>query len=254
MMRTSVVVCADRDGIASRALDLVIEGLRTAINVRGAGHLALTGGSSAAALFGLLRSDPRAQRVDWSRVHVWQGDERFVPLDHRDRNWAGALGDWLEAGGGAGIPEAQRHPIPVDAAIAAGRDAAWAADRYGAEIERVLPRRHGVPAFDVVLLGVGGDGHILSVFPGTTPIAEVRAPAMAVAAPAHIEPHLPRVTLSPFLLGAAGVIVVMVPGAGKAGTVADVLTAPPDPERLPAQLAIRPAAVWLLEPGSAAGL
>jgi 6-phosphogluconolactonase len=245
--RSSVVVCEDREAIASRALDLVIDGLRVGVRLRGEAHLALTGGSSAAALFALLREDRRTRRVDWSRVHVWQGDERYVALDHPDRNWAGALHDWLEADGG--VP-AKRHPIPVDA----DHDAAWAAQRYSEEIENALPRRDGLPAFDVILLGVGGDGHILSAFPGTPAITEERTPALAVTAPAHIEPHLPRVTLAPFLLRAAGSIVVMVPGAGKAEVVADCLTSDLEPTRLPAQLAIRPIAVWLLEPGSAAGL
>lgn len=251
MIRTSVVVCADKDGIASRALDLVVEGLRSGVQRRGAAHLALTGGSSAAALFALLRTDARARRVDWSRVHVWQGDERFVPIDHPDRNWAGALRDWLEADGGAG---ANLHPIPVDEAVAAGHDASWAAERYAQELAETLPSRHGVPAFDVLLLGMGGDGHILSTFPHTPPATESSVTVLPVAAPAHIEPHLPRVTLSPFVLRGALSIVVMVPGASKAATVHDVLTSPPDPARLPAQMAVRPMAVWLLEPGSASEL
>ncbi len=79
-------------------------------------------------------------------------------------------------------------------------------------------------------------------------------PVLPVAAPTHIEPHLPRVTLSAFVLRGARSIVVMVPGAGKAGTVRDVLYSPLEPGRLPAQTALRPAAVWLLEPGSAGAL
>lgn len=253
-MRTAVIVCPDRDVIAERALDLLVDGLRAALSARGEAHLALTGGSSAAALFKLLRTDERAGRVDWPRVHVWQGDERFVPLDHPDRNWAGALRDWLDAGDGSGVPAAHRHPIGVDEAMAAGGDAAVAAARYADELVRILPRRQGVPAFDVVLLGVGSDGHILSTFPGTTPLEEAAAPVLAVAAPTHIEPHVPRVTLAPFVLRGAGSIIVMVPGAGKAGAVADCMASAPDPQRLPAQLAVRPNAVWLLEPGSAGEL
>ncbi len=246
-----MVVCPDVEGIARRALDLVVEGLRTGISRRGQAHLALTGGSSAAALFELLRIDPRAARVDWSRVDVWQGDERFVPIDHPDRNWAGALRDWLAADGG---PGAILHPMPVDAAIAGGHDAAWAAARYAEELGEALPLRDGVPSFDVLLLGMGGDGHILSTFPGSPPVRETEVPVLAVAAPTHIEPHLPRVTLSPFVLRGALSVVVMVPGAGKADTVRDVLTSPADPVRLPAQVAVRPNAVWLLEPGSAGHL
>ncbi|MGD8485548.1 MAG: 6-phosphogluconolactonase [Chloroflexota bacterium] len=248
MRDTSVVVCADKAAIAERALDLLIDGLRTGVARRGAAHLALTGGSSASALFRLLRSASRAERVDWSRVHVWQGDERFVPLDHADRNWAGALREWLEVDGGR---DAIRHPIPVDVALDGGHDAAWAADRYAHELSEALPMRRGVPAFDVLLLGMGGDGHIMSAFPDTSPVTEERVAVLPVAAPTHIEPHLPRVTLAPFVLRGAGTIVVMVPGAGKAATVREVLTSPPQPQRLPAQLAVRPNAVWLLEPGSA---
>jgi 6-phosphogluconolactonase len=241
----------DTEGIAERALDLVVEGLRTGIRLRGQAHLALTGGSSAAALFRLLRASPRAGRVEWARVHVWQGDERFVPLDHPDRNWAGALRDWLatDSAGGAVL-----HPIPVDEAIAGGHDAAWAAARYAEQLAASLPVRDGVPSFDVLLLGMGGDGHILSTFPDTPPTIEQFQTVMAVAAPTHIEPHLPRVTLAPFVLRGALSIVVMVPGAGKASTVRAVLTGVIDSERLPAQLAVRPTAVWLLEPGSAAKL
>lgn len=251
MRDTSVIVCADTAAIASRALDLLVDGLRSAIARRGEAHLALTGGSSAAALFALLRTDVRARRVAWPRVHVWQGDERFVPLDHPDRNWADAQREWLAAGG---APGAALHPIPVDPAIDSGHDAAWAAARYAEELASHLDRRGGVPSFDVLLLGMGGDGHILSVFPGTPPLAEQAVPVVPVAAPTHIEPHLPRVTLAPFLLRAAHDIVVMVPGAGKASMVADVFTSALDPERLPAQLALRPNAVWLLEPGSASQL
>jgi 6-phosphogluconolactonase len=254
MTTAAIIRCAARSDIAVRALDLLIDGLRAGIRVRGEAHVALTGGSSAAALFALLQADARARRVDWAHVHVWQGDERFVPLDHADSNWAGALRDWLGDSEVTGIPQDNLHPIPVSNALDAGHDATWAAERYSAELQGSLPKRHGIPAFDVLLLGFGGDGHILSTFPGTPPIRETRRPAMAVAAPTHIEPHVARVTLAPFLLPAAGAIVVMVPGEGKADVVADCFASPPDPERLPAQLAIRPNAVWLLEPGSAARL
>ncbi len=255
MMRTAVIVNPTLAGIADRALDLLIEGLRAGVRDRGAAHLALTGGSSAAALFALLREDPRAGRVDWRHVHVWQGDERFVPLDDPDSNWAGALREWLGTGTAGPVPATQLHPIPVADAIAAGHDAAWAAARYSEELRRALPQRAGAPSFDVVLLGVGGDGHILSAFPGTPPLSEERVPALAVDAPTHIGPHVARVTLAPFLLRAAGSIIVMVPGAGKAAVIAECFLMPTfDPLQLPAQLAVRPNAVWLLEGDSAAAI
>jgi 6-phosphogluconolactonase len=248
---TRIVVCADAQDIASHALDLLLTGLGAGIDERGVAHLALTGGSSASALFELLRSDERARGVDWTRVHVWQGDERFVPLDHPDRNWATALREWLAVDGGTG---AVLHPIPVDAAIEGGHDAVWAAARYAEELSSSLPSREGIPAFDVLLLGVGSDGHILSTFPATPPIDEEQVPALAVDAPTHIEPHLPRVTLAPFLLRSARIIIVMVPGSAKDEVVSECFRSEPDPARLPAQLAVRPNAVWLLDPASSSRL
>lgn len=249
-----VVVCPDREVLAERAMDLALEGLLLAIRQRGEAHLALTGGSSATALLARFRDHPRSRRLEWHRVHVWQGDERFVPLDHAESNWAAAQRDWLADEPGTAVPLANQHPIPVMEAIAGDQDAAWAAKRYAGLLAERLPRRGGLPAFDVWLLGVGADGHILSAFPGSAAVRGVEALAVPVPAPGHIEPHLPRVTLSPHLLPAAGAILVMVPGAAKAAIVAECFGAPRAPDRLPAQLAIRPNAIWLLEPGSAARL
>lgn len=251
---TTVIVCPDRGVIAERAVDLLVDGLRTGLARRGEAHLALTGGSSAQALFGVLCGSERSARVDWGRVHVWQGDERFVPWSHPDSNWTGAREGWLDHADGPDIPGAQRHPIPVDEAICAGHDAAWAAQRYASDIDRLLPRVDDIPAFDVILLGVGNDGHILSTFPGSQPIHEQGRAAMAVPAPTHIEPRVERVTLAPHLLRAAASIVVMVPGSSKASIIATCFGPRRDPDVVPAQLALRPSAVWLLEPGSAAGL
>jgi 6-phosphogluconolactonase len=250
----AVLVCPDGAAIAARALDLVVDGLRAAIRERGEGHLALTGGSSATALFDHLRDDPRAGRVAWSRVHVWQGDERFVPHDHPASNWGEALRGWLEQPSGADVPAGNRHPIPVDAAIAEGRDAAWAAERYAAEMADRLPRRGGLPSFDVWLLGIGTDGHILSAFAHSRGVASAQALALGIAAPTHIEPRVPRVTLTTHLLAAARSILVMVPGAGKRAVVAACFQARPDPARPIAQQALRPNATWLLDAESAAGL
>lgn len=249
-----VIVCADADGIAARALDLCVDRLGAAIRQVGEGHLALTGGSSAAALFRRLREGQRGGALDWSRVHVWQGDERFVPLDHPDSNWAVAQRDWLSDTVAGAIPEEQLHPMPVGEAITAGHDATWAAARYAAELERCLPRRHGRPAMDAWLLGVGGDGHILSAFPAGEWLQDDGRLALGVPAPTHITPHVARVTLAPRLLMAAGLLVVMAPGAAKSAVIADCFRADREPARLPAQLALRPNAVWLLDRDSAADL
>jgi len=253
-MSPTIIVGADDTVIAERAVDLLVDGLRTGIARRGEAHLALTGGSSATMLFGVLCASERSARVDWARVHVWQGDERFVPWSHPDSNWTQARSGWLDHPDGPRIPAEQLHPIPVDEAIAAGHDVAWAAQRYAEDIDRLLPRVDDVPALDVILLGVGNDGHILSTFPGSSPLHEHGRAAVPVPAPTHIGPPVERVTLAPHLLRVAGQVIVMVPGAGKADIIALCFGPRRDPDRLPAQLALRPNAVWLLEPGSAAGL
>jgi 6-phosphogluconolactonase len=111
-----------------------------------------------------------------------------------------------------------------------------------------------VPVFDVVLLGMGSDAHILSVFPGSAALLPHAPWALGIPAPTHIAPHLPRVTLGPAVLPAARHILVLVPGAAKAPTVAAVFGDERDPMRWPAQLAVRDTATWLLDAGSGAGL
>lgn len=253
MMTTSILVCPDPGCIAERALDLLVTQLDGAVRRRGEGHLALTGGSSAAALFEALRTQARARRVDWSRVHVWQGDERFVAPDDPDSNWRVARAEWLEHPEGPRVPEALRHPIPVSEALAGGQDETWAARRYARELEEQAPRRAGLPAFDVILLGVGSDGHILSAFPASAALEADSDIVVGVPAPTHIGPHVPRVTLAPRLLPAAGIVILMVPGTPKRAVLADCFGDEWDPRRWPAQHAIRPNSVWLLDRDCAAG-
>ena len=99
-----------------------------------------------------------------------------------------------------------------------------------------LPTADGWPVFDLVLLGVGPDGHVLSVFPDSEALTSEKW-AMAIPAPTHVEPHVSRVTANPALLGVARSIIVVVTGSAKAGIVARIFSEEPDPRRLPAQLA-----------------
>src|SRR6185503_14946619 len=111
----------------------------------------------------------------------------------------------------------------------------------------------GFPIFDIVLLGVGSDGHILSVFPGS-PLLDSDAVVSAVPAPTHIEPHVPRISLNPRIVGVARLPIVVSHGAGKAESLASVLGPERDVRRWPAQLARREGAVWFLDRAAAAGL
>jgi 6-phosphogluconolactonase len=251
---TSLIVCPDPEGVALRALDLMAGQLAEGLRRRGEAHLALTGGSSASHLYRAIRTEPRARRIDWSRVHLWQGDDRFVPAEHPDSNWGVALREWLESGEGPDVPASNRHPVPVEEALRLGRDERWAAERYEESLVATAPRRDGLPSLEVILLGMGGDGHILSAFPGGAVLRPGAPLAMGVPAPQHITPHLPRVTLSPLLLRTAGLVLVMVPGASKGDAVREAFATEGDPEQLPARLAVRPNAVWLLDAACAAAV
>src|SRR5262249_39100508 len=107
--------------------------------------------------------------------------------------------------------------------------------------------------FDLVIVGVGADGHVLSVFPGSAAL-ESDELALAIPAPTHIEPHLERVTLNPAILGVARAVIVAAFGADKAPVLAHALGAERDPRRWPAQLAARDGATWILDEASASKL
>ena len=243
------MILPDATAIATEAADRLVVSLGQAVARDGVGHVALTGGSSAAALYARLGEPEQAADLDWSPIHLWWGDERYVPIDHPDSN-AGSAAKSLTVP----ITADHVHPVPVDMAIEDGGPAVAAARYAEAVRAHVPPAEDGTPAFDVVLLGVGPDGHILSVFPGS-PALDADSPlALAIDAPAHVAPHVPRVTLSPRILAAAGCVIVMVPGASKAAIVAQVMGEVHDPHRWPAQLALRTNATWLLDRESAAQL
>jgi 6-phosphogluconolactonase len=153
------------------------------------------------------------------------------------------------------IPFEQIHPFQTSRAIGDGRDAAWCAARYVEDLhaDGPEPDDSGWPAFDLMLLGIGPDGHIMSVFPGSATFDE-SAWACAVPAPTHVEPHVERVTLNPAIATATRELVVVSHGGGKADVLRDVLRGERDERRLPAQLARRAGATWFLDRAAAARL
>jgi 6-phosphogluconolactonase len=271
--RPRTVILPDPDAVAREAAGIITGELAAAIGERGRADLALTGGSTAGALYRVLTSPEYRDGLDWGRIHLWWGDERYVPTDHPDSNAGLAYDDLLaigarsgESGEGASstdvlaerapglpIPAANIHPIPVDLAIARGpHGAAWAADEYARQLQGALRAgAGGVPVFDVLLLGVGPDGHILSVFPESRALDPSGPLVRAVPAPTHIGPHVERITLAPRILDAARRILVMVTGDAKAEMLARLLDEAGEPSALPARLAIRDNATWLLDAAAA---
>jgi 6-phosphogluconolactonase len=250
-----VLVADDAAAVAEAAATHIAGWLTDALAVRPTAHLALTGGSSAGHLATELRKPHWRSAVPWDRVHLWWGDDRFVPADHPDSNFGAAFRDLL-SDGGLPVPSQNVHPVPVDTAVADDRDAAWTAGVYRDEVLTFLPRgtAGALPAFDVILLGVGPDGHTLSVFPDSPALDPETPIVMAVPAPTTVDPKVARITLSPRLLAAAAHVLPMVSGAPKALIVKRILAGPRVVRELPAQLATGANATWLLDRGSAAEL
>ena len=269
-----IVIRPNAEAAAVAAAQRIADVLAEAASSRGAAHWATTGGSTPAAIYRALTDPPLVRIVPWEEIHLWWGDDRYVPRDHPLSNvvradeilihtaaLAGQSG-WGESGAdvaagrepAARIPVSNIHPMPMSEAIGEARGAAWAAARYEVELRAAgLPEEARWPVFDLVLLGMGLDGHVLSVFPGSETFDRPEW-ALPVPAPTHVEPHVPRVTLNPHVLDVARAIVVVVNGAAKAETLATVFGAGRDPRRWPAQLARRSGATWFVDEAAAARL
>jgi 6-phosphogluconolactonase len=203
--------------------------------------VALAGGSTPRAAYALLATEEFAARVDWSCVHVFWGDERCVPPDDPDSNYRMAREALLDK---IPIPTENVHrmrgELPPDEAAAA----------YQAELEAVLGAGG---RFDLILLGMGADGHTASLFPGTAALHEGARWVVA-----HYVDKLAawRVTLTPAAINAAAQVTFIVSGAGKAERLREVLAGPYQPDVLPAQI-VRPTdgrLLWLVDAAAAAHL
>lgn len=177
----------------------------------------LTGGSSPEGLYRLLPSEPCRSRIPWERVHWFWGDDRFVPPDDKRSNAGAARRLFLDR---VPAPAANIHPIPTDA-----NDVDAAARRYAAELrafygaERLDPAR---PLFDLVLMGVGNDGHTASLFPGQRQVDETERWAVGVPE-AGMEPYVPRVSLTLPALASTREMLFLVQGRGKREVVARIM-------------------------------
>lgn len=245
-----LLVGADPAAVAHAAAVGLVDRVLVGVAARGRADVALTGGSSPRTMYRCLLDSDLAARVPWDRVHLWWGDDRFVPRSDPLSN-VFLADEGLLAPGGIPIPGDHVHPFPTDQAIEGGLGAQWCATTYATEVVSALPLVDGWPAFDLLLVGIGGDGHLLSVFPGSPALTSDRV-GLAIPAPTHIEPHVERVTLNPAILGVAGQLLALAVGQGKAEVVARILEGPRDPAALPGVLARRSTATWLLDVAAAA--
>lgn len=246
---TSVVVHSDPDVLAHAAAARLAIRLVDAQAVRGAASVVLTGGTIAAKMYRALAEAPVRDAVDWSHVHFWWGDERFVAADSPDRNEKQAREALLDH---IPVDPANVHPMPaLDGPD--GDDPEAAAERYAAELAAAAkPGTARLPHFDVVLLGVGEDGHVASVFP-EHPVAYETRPVSAVRG--SPKPPPVRTTLTLPAINTAEEVWLMASGAGKTDAVGMALSGGAGPVQIPAAGAHGlERTFWLLDRAAAANV
>jgi 6-phosphogluconolactonase len=200
----------------------------------------LAGGSTPRGLYLKLGTQPWLSRVPWEKVHVFWGDERCVPLDDPQSNAKMAIDALLDQ---VPIPRGQIHPI--DGTIAPAQSAV----AYEQQLRTFFAGQD--PKFDLVLLGMGDDGHTASLFPGTPALRETQR---WVTEGYNAALDSPRVTMTATILNQARMIIFLVAGADKAATLNRVLHGPRQPFDLPAQ-SIQPddgELIWMLDAAAAA--
>ena len=225
----SILLCRDLEEMSRKAAELFVGLLQEAIASRGRFRAALSGGNTPVPFYSLLAEDPFRERVPWSKVHLFWGDERCVPLDHADSNYRRVREVLLDK---IPIPNANVYPIPV------GRlDAQTAATLYEKTLRKAFALgKRQTPRFDLMLMGMGEDGHTASLFPGSTALEETEQLVVAN----HVEQlGVDRVTLTAPVINGAANVVFLISGRAKAKVLREVLEGDYDPNRLPTQL-IRP--------------
>ena len=220
-----VQVFVDVDALLDGAADVVVRAAAASIEARGLFTLALSGGSTPQGLYRRLASAAWRDRIDWARVHLFWGDERCVPPTHDASNYRMARESLIDH---VPVPPAHVHRMH-------GEDAPdSAAVDYETELRATLGARphNDLGAFDLVLLGLGADGHTASLFPG---MPSGRLVTRWVVAE-HVDTVRGwRITLTPPVLNAARAVVFLVAGDDKAPALAAVLEGPVRPSALPAQ-------------------
>ena len=240
---------ADASHVAARRIaDALIEG----VAARGVAHWVTTGGSTPGPIYRHLADMPYRESVPWDRVHLWWGDERWVPPENILSN---ALACWNLLLNDVPVPIDQVHVMPIGDALMAGEPPEVVATLYEATLRAADLELDaaGFPRLDVVLVGVGSDGHLFSVFPGSATWDDPHW-VQAVPPPEHIAPHVARVTLHPRIVTAARMPMAVTIGTGKAAILAEIFGTQRDERRLPAQLVRRQGGVWILDAAAAGEL
>jgi 6-phosphogluconolactonase len=243
--KPNIQILTDGEIIARRCLELFVASVEQTVKEKNVFHLALSGGKSPQRLFELLGSEQKSLSLPWDKIHLFWVDERYVPRDSKYSNYKLAADTFLTK---VPIPKGNIHPIPTEL-----EDFDSAARQYEKTIRSVFNIKSGhVPKFDLIILGMGPDGHTGSLFPNTNFRFYTKAIALAIRLS---KPALNRITLTPAVICAASQIVVLVSGPEKAKTLKEVFTSTPDEIRYPIHILwpVLDKVLWLID-SPAAGL
>ncbi len=242
-MKEGVFLCRNSEELAREGADRFARLAAQASKMRGCFRMALAGGRTPREMYRILSTEPFAGKVSWKQVEVFWGDERWVPKDHPDSNYRMAYEALLSR---VTIPPGNVHPMPTTG------DPENAALAYEREIRRSFdnPDLSGEPRFDLILLGLGEDGHTASIFPNSPALHEKQR---LVAAPyvTHLGSY--RITLTLPVLCAAEYVMFLVSGKGKGKALAATLNRKCNEaqtfEQTPAQLVqpVHGTLTWLVD-------
>jgi 6-phosphogluconolactonase len=241
-----VRIFSDTHTLAAAAAQLWVAAAQAAIRERGLFSVALAGGSTPLMLYHLLAGPDYTHKVEWDRVHFFWGDERCVPPDHDDNNAFKARQALLDH---ISTPAANIHPILTqhkpEAAAAMYEETLLA---FFSSLP--APAEPEPPTFDMVLLGMGDDGHTASLFPGSPAVHET---ARWVTAQYVDKLAAWRISLTPAVFNRARAVLLLVSGAGKSATLQRVLYGSYQPDRYPAQVIqpVRGEPAWLVDEAAA---
>lgn len=244
--KPNIEVVGDPESLAQRSVAVFVSGAQRAIETRDAFRVAVSGGHTPKRFFELLGKHAQARSLPWDKIHLFWVDERIVPVESHLSNYRLAADTFLRE---VPIPEANVHRIPTEHC-----DFRDAARRYEQTIRGVFALEAGqIPRFDLIVLGMGADGHTGSLFPNSYACFDTEDLACVVYV---LDDKVTRITLTHPVLRAALHLVVQVSGPEKADILKEVLTSQPDEVRYPIHSLwpVLDKVTWLVDRAAARGL
>ncbi|MGB7442442.1 MAG: 6-phosphogluconolactonase [Coleofasciculaceae cyanobacterium] len=235
MSKKNVEVLPDKSALIERAIALVTTKIKESVQERERFTIALAGGGTPKPLYEALAS----LDLPWDKIHVFWGDERYVPPDHPESNQGMARGAWLDK---VDLPEGNIHPVPTDSANPTAD-----AEKHEAQLREFFQATGDeFPHFDLILLGIGDDAHTASLFPHTEAL-QVTDKLVTVGN----KDGQPRITFSAPLINHAHCVMFLVAGAGKREALAQIFAPSADAMTYPARLIQPQGELWWLLDSSA---